>query len=790
VVSDYAIFIGVSQYTARKEASVTQSILTQLGNLGWIVDERSPDCDVLQQRVKTSEQRKKLGGKIPDFTLYQRGTNRLLGVIEAKRPNEPLAKALKDAEEKYAKPLQIPLVFAYNDTYVETRYLANGRPLKLDGEDIRQFVDQYTALRFVNEGAEILSAPTHVQYSRQQLIAIFRRAANLLREAGLQAGLERFAAFSDILFLKLMDEVCELKLHAHKEPPIEEHLRWSHFKDMAAPALHTYLKDVVWKEMNKKYGSIFGESLQIGKPEIIKEIVEGLSGLNLTAADTDVKGDAFEYFLKNAYQGLSIKDLGEYFTPRNIVRTMVSMVNPQIGEKIYDPFCGTGGFLIESFKFIQNRIKPTPKLMETLENDTVWGSEITVNARVAKMNMILFGDGHSNIEKWDSLEHPRKGQFDIVLTNPPYSVPTRYGNLYPVDSSNGDAVCAIHCFDSLNATGRAAILVKEDFLSKGGTIGKVRDYILKNSKNFTVTSLPRNLFAPYTPTKTSIIYFEKAGKRPTVFFFVVKHVGHTLGTRKRSIKSNDLPLMLDAFNEQKTSPEITSCIVPRPIVEKTENSLWVYDYIEVIPPSPYPMEYMGGLIERSGERILLSENSNDDVKMLGVSNQFGIFENEEFSGDENTPCQKVRTGDLVYNPHRVNVGSVGLVTDEFDGGLVSGVYVIFRSKDTRTPSPYLLALMKCGAYKKVIEAYDTKSGAVRPNLTYDQLCRIKIPILPEDTMKIFIKKQKTIDTAKGDLARQIDDASDYLDSITREEKNPNHRKDFDSLLSLAAPKAT
>ena len=76
----------------------------------------------------------------------------------------------------------------------------------------------------------------------------------------------------------------------------------------------------------------------------------------LTDVDSDVKGDAFEYFLKASTS--TKNDLGEYFTPRHIVKTMVRLVNPQIGEKIYDPFCGTGGFLIESFRYIQRNIVP------------------------------------------------------------------------------------------------------------------------------------------------------------------------------------------------------------------------------------------------------------------------------------------------------------------------------------------------------------------------------------------------------------------------------------------------
>src|ERR1043166_691637 len=456
--------------TQRKEASVTQSIITQLHNLHWVVDEKDPRNNVTQQRAKTEEQRKKLRGKFPDFVLYQEGTTIPIAVIEAKKPNESLNKALDQAEERYARPLGAPLVFAYNDTYVATRYLHNQRPLKIDGEDVRQFLDHYYSLRFVQEGAEILSAPAAVQYSREQLIGVFKRAANLLREAGLQAGSERFSVFSDLLFLKIMDEIAELCHHAGVKSPITEHVRWSHFANMPAPQLHTYIKDVVWREMNHEYGSVFGESLQIDSPEITAEIIHELSQLNLTAADTDVKGDAFEYFLKNAYQGLSIKDLGEYFTPRNIVRVMVSMVNPRVGEKIYDPFCGTGGFLIESFRYLRVRMRDDAKMKRVLRTKTVFGSEITSNARIAKMNMILFGDGHNNIVKEDSLANPKRGKYDIVLTNPPYSQRSRYGHLYAVQTSDADALCALHCFDSLKDNGRAAILVKEDFLSNGGAI--------------------------------------------------------------------------------------------------------------------------------------------------------------------------------------------------------------------------------------------------------------------------------------------------------------------------------
>lgn len=129
-----------------------------------------------------------------------------------------------------------------------------------------------------------------------------------------------------------------------EENTLDEYLRWSSFTKRKGNELYQYVKDVVWIKINEKYGDIFNEAFPISSPDIFEEIICELSKLNLTASDSDVNGDAFEYFLKNAYQGIKIKDLGEYFTPRNIVRTMISMVNPKIGETIYDPFVVQEGF--------------------------------------------------------------------------------------------------------------------------------------------------------------------------------------------------------------------------------------------------------------------------------------------------------------------------------------------------------------------------------------------------------------------------------------------------------------
>jgi len=165
----------------------------------------------------------------------------------------------------------------------------------------------------------------------------------------------------------------------------------------------------------------------IKSASVLEETIDRLDGLNLIDVNSDIKGDAFEYFLRQYNSGY--KDLGEYFTPRHFVRFIVKLLNPKLGEKVYDPFCGTGGMLIESFKHIESRLPNNDKdTISFLKNNTIYGNELTETARVAKMNMILMGDGHNNIERKDSLKYPVTDKYDVVITNILFSQKTDHLN--------------------------------------------------------------------------------------------------------------------------------------------------------------------------------------------------------------------------------------------------------------------------------------------------------------------------------------------------------------------------
>ena len=542
-----------TSYTELKESATRKKIDQWLINLGWNIDEESPNCNVTTERALTGEQKKKLKGKEPDYILYKSGTTELIATIEAKAKGEDLDKALSDAIVKYADPLNVPIVFATDGSFFRTWFASDKKALTIDGEPVNQLLSESTVLKFIAKGSSILSESPKVQYTRDQLIAIFKWVDNQLRKEGLREGVERFTEFANILFLKLSSEIEDYNETHGEKRQLEKKYCWESFNSLKADEMMEYINKVVLPRLVDRYnhrGDIFQLRLGFSNSKTLKSIVNKLDGLTLINTDSDIKGDAFEYFLKDS---ITVgNDLGEYFTPRHIVRLMVDIADPQFGDKIYDPTCGTGGFLIEAFKHVKRLCKQTPENIKTLKTQTVWGRELTNTARIAKMNMILTGDGHTNITQVDCLKRPVKGIYDVVLANPPYGQETDYGHLYKVSSIQADCVFVQHIVDSLNENGRAVIIVPEGFLLELGNDKKVRKLLLDTCQVVAVISLPAGTFNPYTASKVNIIVVQKGtGSTKKVWFYDMHNDGFDLGSTRKPIPENDLPDLRGKWQENK-----------------------------------------------------------------------------------------------------------------------------------------------------------------------------------------------------------------------------------------------
>ena len=529
------------------------------------------------------------------------------------------------------------------------------------------------------------------------------------------------------------------------------------------------------ERLQTQFGDIFNNELAIKKPSTLKSIVERISTINLTSIDSDIKGDAFEYFLKSVTNG--VKDLGEYFTPRHIVKMILRILKPRYGETIYDPFCGTGGFLLEAFKYLSSQIDMSQQdIDKTLKQQTVFGRELTSTARIAKMNMILFGDGHNNIEKMDSLENPVEEKYDIVISNIPYSQPTEAGKCYPIPTtpnskSDGDLVCIQHIWKALKPGGRGAIIVPETFLYKTGKTKRVRELITKDASELNIISLPRGVFMPYTPEKTNILYFKKRKNEGdnlfrNCFFFAMNNDGFELNAKRKPIEgSSDVIKCLSVWDDFREIKSV-STLQSREKMEQNDWNLRPYFYMEDIPDIDGESAYLGdGIITEIIDWIHPNDDPNQDFAILEVSKN-GVFLKDWLLGSKATQKYKrVQAGDIVYNPYRVNIGSIGVVPNHLGEGLVSPAYRVIRSQDALRNNPsYLVTVLKHPRYLKVIMNYSL--GATRASLPFSELARIKIPKPSINEINLIAsmeeKKQEAIKIQEETYSKINEIAEDYI----------------------------
>ena len=549
------------EYTSPLESATRKRIDEILKNLSWKTDEFGKECNVFTERTRTEEERRRIKskfpkGKFPDYVLYSSDELQPIAIIEAKRIGQDLDKALDQAKE-YAECLGVEVIFAVDGAIVEARGTKTNSRLKFDGLLVTELISEKLLLRFIREGTEI-SSPAIVTHTKDEIIEIFSFADNLLRQEGMREGVERFTEFSNLLFLKMIDEIEEDKEKKGEKRRLDKRYCWSSFNKKPAKELMDYINDTILPKLVDKYngsGDVFQKELGIKNPMILKKIVDKLSELVLSNTDSDIKGDAFEYFLKNS---ITVgNDLGEYFTPRHIVKLIVDLVDPNFGHTVYDPCCGTGGFLIEAFRHIRSKVKPSKENIEFLEKKTIYGRELTGTAKIAKMNMILAGDGHTNIVQIDSLSKPLKEEYDIILTNYPFSQKTEYANLYGMDTTEANPIFLKHIIDALKPNGKAGVVVPDGVLfGNGNDYVKVRKLLCENCDIKAIIQLDPAVFRPYTAQPTSILIFEKKKETKEIWFFEVIEDGFKKTSSKKGrppIKKDDLPILRSLWHSKKNT---------------------------------------------------------------------------------------------------------------------------------------------------------------------------------------------------------------------------------------------
>ena len=287
---------------------------------------------------------------------------------------------------------------------------------------------------------------------------------------------------------------------------------------------------VVFKELfqnaKDRYTQIYtkeDENLNITDNECIKAIVKSIQDFSFLGTGDDIKGTVYEIFLKASLRG----EFDQYFTPREIVDFMVKFADPNMGDIILDPACGSGGFLIQAFNYVNKKINAAGlpqieniKRYDALIEKCLWGHEADYDLHVlAKINLIMHGDGWNNIYQGDTLSSDKlkDNYFDLILANPPFTIPYKFKDvlsLYELGiGKNSVELDLLFVEKSLKVLkpGKDMYIVLPEGLLNIPYYQNFREWLLGKADIILSISLPEGAFIPFggSVSKTCILGLRK-----------------------------------------------------------------------------------------------------------------------------------------------------------------------------------------------------------------------------------------------------------------------------------------
>lgn len=278
--------------------------------------------------------------------------------------------------------------------------------------------------------------------------------------------------------------------------------------------------------------------------------------------DVIVLSEIYEDLLKRVASD-SAGYAGEFYTQRHIIRAMVEVVQPKIGDRVYDPCFGTAGFLAEAAEYIREHSSSlSSKDLDRLNRNTFFGIELKpLTYLLGIMNMVLHRIEGANLEQANTLElHSanvsEKNRYDVILSNPPYGgkLARELQTNFTIRSGATEILFLQHIMANLKKGGRAAVIVPEGVLFRGGPDAKVRERLLTEFDVHTVLSLPAGCFLPYTGVKTNVLFFDRRedGRgTDSVWFYELTNDGFELKQTRRPIEGSQLP---DFLEKRTTRP--------------------------------------------------------------------------------------------------------------------------------------------------------------------------------------------------------------------------------------------
>lgn len=519
--------------------TVIKKILPYLVRRGYDID-----ADVTFEYPSESTERASL--QFVDVMVTVGTKNAFL--VEAKRVAKTLSAKDRKQAIGYGKSCKVPFVVLTNGVQFESYNTVTGSRIRWNGkrsDKIPSRSELAAALSALRKEATLSDVPISGDTSLpfrpglplKQLNALFARCHNVIRKIERNED-NAFSDFAKLLFLKLLEEKADTdeielpysyRFYELAEKPEKE-------ADQIRTAILSMIEAVKAKT---PFGDVITEKLHLRNPTTFRRIVAELAAVSFRDSRTDSKGAAFEYFVRATLKG---KKLGQYFTPRPLVEIMNALVGREkiltslgfTGEmRVVDPACGTGGFLVylmlaalENADAYQASGKLTAakkkEIVTKLKTAVFFGADAHEGvASSAKMNMIIAGDGHSNIACEDTLSHTstlwnvEKPDIDLIVTNPPFG--TSEGETqtdddksqFPVGGAKGQLLFVQKMIQALKPGGEVCTVIDEGLLNTEQAAA-LRGYILEHTKIKGIVRLPDVTFKPNKiNVKSSVLHLVK-----------------------------------------------------------------------------------------------------------------------------------------------------------------------------------------------------------------------------------------------------------------------------------------
>ncbi len=297
----------------------------------------------------------------------------------------------------------------------------------------------------------------------------------------------------------------------------------------------------------------------------LKDVIQTIDIIDFTNPD-DIHTVSFVYEDLLKKLGSENRLAGEFYTPRAIVRFIVEIVNPKLGETVYDPACGTCGFLVESYLHMKERERDT-RDYEQLQRETFRGQEKKpVPALLGLMNMVLHGVLTPTVFRRNTLEEDIREvseRFDVVLTNPPFGGKENRQTQrnFPVQSQSTELLFLQHIMKKLKSGGRCGMVVPEGTLFREDAFVTVKRDLLENYNVHAIVSLPPGVFLPYSSVKTNLLFFERAGSTREIWYYELLPPPHMARfTKSKPIRDEHFAECRSMFRTRELS--VRSWVVP------------------------------------------------------------------------------------------------------------------------------------------------------------------------------------------------------------------------------------